>query len=129
MAASDFSSRAITNDPASHCRGQGTAVHLAALAGLLAGPWIALTEANAQTRPPSAGSPNAAAATTNKKSVPSIVNDPVTGKAIIIVGGSGRKGANGANSLNPQPLPPDPPPDTSVRRPSDLPATARQKPR
>jgi hypothetical protein len=106
--------------------------------GLSTLPCLLPTGVAAQTPPPNPPAPDASAATAGQKVLRSdtIVRDPLTGKAIIIVGGSGRtdpikglRDPNGVGALNPQPLPPDPPPDIVGRRTLDLPAAAGQKPR
>lgn len=79
--------------------------------------------------------PGAAAVIAGGKSPSSekIMRDSLTGKAIIIVGGSGRLGSkiardpNGLGSLNPQPLPPDPPPNALDHLKMDFPAAVIQR--
>jgi hypothetical protein len=104
--------------------------------GLLSLQCVMPIAANAQTNPPTLAAPEAAATIADRKSLSSetIIRDSLTGKAIIIVGGKGRSGfkvirdPNGVGSLNPQPLPPDPPPNTLDYLKIDHPAAVIRKP-
>lgn len=148
MAAPNRSLRTMTGDAATTDEAEPSSsrrrdkyrpiVRLAALVsgGLLPLQCVIPMAADAQTNPPTLVAPDAAATIADRKSLSSetIIRDSLTGKAIIIVGGRGRLGSkvvrdpNGVGSLNPQPLPPDPPPNALDYFKMDLPAAVIRKP-